>query len=49
MREIRYVILISEYMPNETHLRQNKAQERLARVIKIVHRLFASQGYKRLA
>jgi len=48
MREIRYVILISEYMPNETHLRQNKAQERLAHVVKIVHRLFASQGYEKV-
>jgi len=49
MREIRYVILKSEYMPNEIPPKQNKTQERLARVIKIAHRLFASQGYKRLA
>jgi AcrR family transcriptional regulator len=33
-------------MPNEISSKQGKAQERLALVVKIAHRLFASRGYE---
>jgi len=33
-------------MPNEISSKQDKAQERLALVVKIAHRLFASRGYE---
>jgi AcrR family transcriptional regulator len=33
-------------MSNDSHPRQDKTQERLTRVVKIAHRLFASRGYE---